>query len=245
MRRLITAALFTAAAALPAPAAEFTPEQKAEIDQMIRAYILDNPEVLVEALQVLEERQQQQTETQDRDRIAANAETLLNDGFSHVRGAPDGDVTIVEFFDYRCPFCHKAHEAVKALMAADPKVRVVYKEFPILGPESAYASRAAMAALKQGADLYESFSDAMMENKGQLDEKTVLRLAGEAGLDMAALTADMDDPTIAANIRQTYALAREMDINGTPGFIIGDQIVRGFLTYEQLRDMIDAVREQG
>lgn len=245
MPRLIAAALIALVTALPAGAAEFSAGQKAEIDAMIRAYILENPEVLVEAMQVLEERHQAQTSSADRDKIAASHDAIYNDGFSHVVGDPAADVTVVEFLDYRCPYCKRAHESVKTLLEADANVRVIVKEFPILGPESTFASRVAMAALMQGDALYEKLNNALMEHKGELDEKTVFTLARTAGADIDRLRADMQSPEIAENIRRTYALARELEINGTPGFIIGDQILRGYAPYEQLHEMVESARGEG
>ncbi|QIE54561.1 DsbA family protein [Pikeienuella piscinae] len=245
MPRLIIAALIALCAAFPVGAAEFSTEQKAEIDAMIRAYILENPEILVEAMQVLEKRHQDQTSSADRDKIAASRDAIFDDGFSHVVGNPEGDVTVVEFLDYRCPYCKRAHESVEALLEADSNVRVIVKEFPILGPESTFASRVAMAAMMQSSTIYEDLNDAMMEHKGNLDEATVFALAKDAGADIDRLREDMQSPEIAENIRRTYALARELEINGTPGFIIGDQILRGYAPYEQLHEMVEAARSQG
>ncbi|MEX2519392.1 MAG: DsbA family protein [Paracoccaceae bacterium] len=245
MTRLI-AALFIALIAAPhTQAAEFSAAEKTEMNAIIREYILQNPEVLVEAMQVLEQRQNEQVKTSDQQKIATLKDAIFNDGFSHAIGNPDGDVTLIEFTDYRCPYCKRAHESVSALLEADPNVRVVIKEFPILGPESTYASRAAMAALRQGGELYERYSDAMLEHKGDLDQRAVMMLAERAGADMARLKTDMDLPEIAEQIRQTYALARELEINGTPGFIIGDEIVRGFVPYEALREKVEIARRDG
>ncbi len=245
MKTLFAALLVATAAFAPAGAAELTSGQKAEIDAMIRAYILEHPEVIVEAMQVLETRQKADAKDADRQRISDLSDAIFNDGFSHARGPADADVTVVEFSDYRCPYCKRAHDSVEALLEADPKVRVIVKEFPILGPESAYAARAAMAALEQGGDRYEAFADAMMTHQGQLPEAEVKRLAAESGLDVDRLVKDMEKPEIAANIRKTYDLARKLEINGTPGFIIGDEVVRGFVPYEALRELVETVRRAG
>lgn len=242
--KLAVAALL-ALGASTALAEPFSAEKKAEIDAMIRAYILDNPEVIVEAMQVLEQRRTQAQAASDAALVARLGDRLTNDGYSYVGGDPDGDVTMVEFLDYRCGYCKQAHEGVKALLASDPKVRFVIKEFPILGPQSTFASRAALASLKQGGDLYLAFSDALMEFQGELGEPVVFGLATEVGLDVARLRADMDDPAIAESINKTYALAREMGVNGTPAFVIGDQIVRGFVPYDTLREMVEIAREAG
>lgn len=232
-------------AALPAAAEEFSAGQKAEIEATIRAYLLANPEVIVEAMQALEERQKSDARAADKQRLAELSAAIFEDGFSHAKGAADADVTVVEFIDYRCPYCKRAHESVAALLEADPKVRVIVKEFPILGPESAFAARAAMAAQAQGGALYEAFGNAMMAHQGQLGEADVMGFAEAAGLDPARLRADMEAPQIAENIRKTYDLARRLEINGTPGFIIGGEIVRGFVPYEALREMVETARRAG
>ncbi|MFN3260037.1 MAG: DsbA family protein [Pikeienuella sp.] len=247
MMKRLAAPIFALCALLAAPASAegLDDAARAEINAMIRDYILDNPEVIVEAMQVLEQRQKAAEAGRDADMIAANADAIYEDGFSHVGGAPDGDVTVVEFIDYRCPYCKRAHASVAELMEADPKVRRIIKEFPILGPESTYASRAAIAAMMQGGAIYEAFGDAMMTHQGELNERAVLRLAGEAGADVERLKADMEKPEIAENIRKTYALARQLGISGTPGFIIGERIVRGFVPADALRDLVAEARRAG
>jgi protein-disulfide isomerase len=229
----------------PAIAAGFSAEDKAAIDAQIRAYILDNPEVIVEAMQVLEERQAQDAKAADKAKLSRLADEILNDGYSFVGGNPNGDVTLVEFIDYRCGFCKRAHDGVKALVEADPNLRYVVKEFPILGPESTFAARIAMASMKQGDTIYLAVNDALMSHQGEMDQNEVMRLATEAGANLEQLQKDADNPEIADHIRRTYALARQLEINGTPGFIIGDEIVRGFVPYDALREMVEDTRANG
>ena len=243
MKRLLAAVLILFAA--PLAAEDLSAEQKAAIDAQIRAYILENPEIIVEAMQVLEQREKAAQANADREMLRSMRDELENDGYSLVAGNPDGDVTLIEFLDYRCGYCKQAHDGVKALIASDPNIKFVVKEFPILGAESTFAARAAMASLEQGADAYLSFNDAMMRHRGDLDQHTVMRLAGEAGVDQAKLAQDIQNPEIAANIRETYGLARRLDISGTPAFIIGDTIVRGFLPYDTLKEIVEEEREQG
>ncbi len=243
MNRLLAAVLIIFSA--PVAAQELSPAQKAAIDAQIRAYILENPEIIVDAMQVLEQREQQAKANADRDLVASLKSELEDDGYSLIAGNPDGDVTMVEFLDYRCGYCKQAHDGVKALIASDPNIKFVVKEFPILGPDSTFAARAAMASLEQGPDLYLRFNDVMMRHRGELDKNAVMRLAGEVGLDQAKLAEDLLNPQIAANIRETYGLARRLDISGTPAFIIGDTIVRGFLPYDTLKEIVEEQREQG
>ncbi len=243
MKKLFAAFLILFAA--PVLAQDMSPAEKAAINAQIRAYILENPEIIVEAMQVLEQREQAAQANADRELLATMRGALEDDGFSLVTGNPDGDVTVIEFLDYRCGYCKQAHDGVKALLASDPNIKFIVKEFPILGPESTFASRAAMASLEQGADVYLNFNDAMMRHRGDLDQHTVMRLAGEAGVDQAKLAEDIQNPQIAANIRETYGLARRLDISGTPAFIIGDTIVRGFLPYDSLKEIVEDERRQG
>lgn len=243
MTRFFAALLILFAAT--AAAQDLSSDQKAAINAQIRAYILENPEIIVEAMQVLEQREQQAQANADQELLKSVRDELENDGYSLVSGNPDGDVTLIEFLDYRCGYCKQAHDGVKALIASDPKIKFVVKEFPILGAESTFAARAAMAALQQGADVYLSFNDAMMRHRGDLDQHTVMRIAGEAGVDQAKLAEDIQNPQIAANIRETYGLARRLNISGTPAFIIGDTIVRGFLPYDSLKEIVEEQRRQG
>lgn len=243
MTRLFAAFLILIAA--PVAAQNLSTEDKAAINAQIRAYILDNPEIIVEAMQVLEQREQLAQANADRELLASMRGELEDDGYSLVAGNPDGDVTLIEFLDYRCGYCKQAHDGVKALLASDPNIKFVVKEFPILGAESTFAARAAMASLEQGADAYLSFNDAMMRHRGDLDQHTVMRIAGEAGVDQAKLAEDIQNPQIAANIRETYGLARRLDISGTPAFIIGDTIVRGYLPYDALKEIVEEQRERG
>ena len=248
MRRALTAFAF-AALALPAVAQDaLTPAQRDAVDQRIRDYLVENPEVIVEALEALDARRREAQAAGDADLVARHAEALFEDGYSHVFGDPDGDVTIVEFADYRCGYCKAAHPQVTALLAEDGDIRLVLKEFPILGPESMTAAQVAMAALRLSTEGYEALHDAMMTHRGQLDEATVLRLAEEAGLDPAALRAEMaaSADAIEADIRSTYELARALGIEGTPSFVIGGRIVRGLASPEQMRALVAEARaEQG
>lgn len=244
------AALFVAAPLALAPAAptaaqEITAEQKAAFEKRVREYILENPEIIVEAMQVLERRQERDKRAADRALLSRLSDEILNDGFSYVGGNPDGDVTVVEFLDYRCGYCKQAHEGVQALIEADKNVRYVIKEFPILGPESTFAARAALAAHRMDEGKYAEFNDALMRHRGDLDQNAVMRIADSIGLDANRLAEELEEPEIAEQIRRTYALARNLEINGTPGFIIGDEIVRGYVPYDTLRELVETARERG
>lgn len=237
------AALAAALTAGAAPAQEaLSPAEAAAVDARIRAYILENPELLIEALDILEQRRKAEQASLDGDLVFQNAAALFEDGHSHVFGNPDGDVTIVEFSDYRCSYCKAAHPQVAELLRSDGDVRLVLKEFPILGADSTLATRVAMAARRLDPAAYPALHDAMMTFRGPLNEASIFRLATETGLDEARLRDEMNAPEIADAIRQNYELARTLRIEGTPGFVIGDQIVRGFVQLDQMRALVEEAR---
>ncbi|MGG7566590.1 DsbA family protein [Rhodovulum sp. DZ06] len=208
----------------------------------IRAYLLEHPEVVMEAIQELEKRRRVAQAEEEAQVLAALRGELRDDGYSFVAGNPDGDVTVVEFLDYNCGYCKKAHEDVKAMLRMDGNIRYVIKEFPVLGESSVLAARAAMAAMMQGADYYE-FHDAMMSHRGRLDMKTIERLAKASDVDLAQMREDMQSPEIKGKLERTYALAQQLRIEGTPTFVIGDQLVRGFKPLKDLQDVVRAERE--
>ncbi len=208
--------------------------QKDEINQMIRQYILNNPEIIPEAVEVLRARQNAAA-------IMRSQDQLLNDGYSYVAGNEDGDITIVEFYDYNCGYCKQVPEILSRLVDEDKNLRVVFKELPILAESSTFASMAAMAAMKQNKFI--EFHNAMMKNRRSLDEDLVLQIARDAGLDEEVLIKDMADPEIEANIMRTKYLVQNIGISGTPGFVIGDRIMPGFRSYDELKEVIAEVRE--
>lgn len=227
-------------AAFPAAAQEDAPPDQAEFENRVRAYLLAHPEVIVEALQELDRRQQAATEAQRQQTIAERREELTGSRADPVAGNPDGAVTVVEFFDYRCPYCKAIAKDVIATLQAEGDVRIVFKEFPILGPDSEFAARAALAADRQGK--YLPFHQALMEHKGQLDEEIVHGIADEVGLDLERLRKDMAAPEIAEAISRNIALANALAIGGTPAFIVGDMLVPGAIDMKTLRDLVAKAR---
>ena len=209
-------------------------------EQRVRSYLLENPEVIVEALQGMEERRQADALNDVRTAIKAKAEELLKDPASPVGGNPEGDVTLVEFFDYNCPYCRQVGPVMIDVEAADPELRIVYKEFPILGPNSTAAAKVALATQRQGR--YGEFHKELMQVEGVADEAGALKLAEELGLDMERLKKDMDAPEIQAAIDRNLALAKALRITGTPSFIIGDQLMPGATDLDTLQALIGRVR---
>lgn len=220
-----------------------TPQQKAAVDQVIHDYILSHPEIVVEALKAAKDQSDAQAAQRARQMISTRRQELVENPDDFVGGNPKGNATLIEFFDYRCPYCKEIEPTLDALLQEDPKLRIVYKEFPILGPASIYAARAAIAAKKQGK--YAAFHHAMMTTKGDITNDVVLKVASSVGLDLTKLKADMDAPDTERIIKANYALAGELDIQGTPGLIVGDMMIPGAVDLTTLRNNIAAARKGG
>lgn len=213
-----------------------------EFDRRVRAYILENPEVLVTAMRRLEARQRAAAASEAESALKARADEVFRDTASPVGGNPDGDITLVEFFDYNCPYCRQVAPVMIEAEAADPQLRIVYKEFPILGPNSLFTARAALAAHRQGR--YVAFHKALMRADGNADADTVLAVAAEVGLDVERLKADMEDSAIQDAIDRNLALARALRITGTPGFVVGNRYLRGATDLTTLQALIDQARSE-
>jgi len=232
----------TAATMAPAQTA-LTETERAAFGAEVRAYLLENPEILSEMVALLEERQQAATEAEDGALVATQAGALFDDGFSYVGGNPEGDVTIVEFLDYQCSFCRRAHGEVMSLLAEDGNIRWIVKELPILGPASVTASRAAIATLiAAGPDAYGALNDHLMRLDGPVTDASLDAGLVAAGVDPAAIRAAMDDPEIDRRIAETRALAERLAIRGTPSFVFGDRMVRGFVTADVMRGLVEDLR---
>ena len=241
--RLIVAGALSWLASGPAFAQKtpaFEAGERAAIEQIIEEYLLDNPEVVYRALEALQQRQQAAEAERARLALDAHRDVLERDANSPVAGNPEGDVTVVEFFDYRCPYCKRAAPDLERLVEQDPGVRVVYKEWPILGPESVFAARAALAAREQ--DQYLPFHEQVMELE-EVTEDSVMAVAEDLGLDLERLRQDMAAPEVDAHIQQTTRLAQAIGISGTPAFVIGDQVVPGAAGYEALSEMVENARD--
>ena len=208
--------------------------------QQVRAYLLENPEVIIEAMQGLEERRRTAELDEVQTIIQSRAEELLNDPASPVGGNPGGDDTIVEFFDYKCPYCRRVGPVMIDAEADDPSLRIVYKEFPILGPNSIAVAKVALATHRQGR--YVEFHKEFMQVKGVADEASALKLAEQLGLDMERLKKDMEAPEIQAAIDRNLSLAQDLRISGTPTFIVGDRLLPGATDLGTLQSLIGRAR---
>nr|WP_246040456.1 DsbA family protein [Roseovarius arcticus] len=233
--------------ASPAPEVAATPEigqlDDAAFGARVRNYLMENPEVIFEAAAVMEQRQQDLQSANDGDLIEQHADALFDDGQSWVGGNLDGDVTIVEFMDYRCGYCRRAFPEVEELIAGDGNIRIIVKEFPILGEQSTIASQFAIAAQQQlGDDAYKSLHDAMMTYKGDMAVPALTRLAEALGLDATLIVDHMDSDEVAKVIADNRALGQAMQISGTPSFIMHDQIVRGYVPLEGMQEIVKDIR---
>lgn len=242
--RLQAAAALLLAFSLPAAAeSSFNDAQKAEIGQIVRDYLLANPEILLEMSQTLEAKQKDAEAKQREAAMASSADQLFRSPHDHVAGNPEGDVTIVEFFDYNCGWCKKGFSEVVSLIEKDKNLRVVLKEFPIFGGDSDYAARAAVAARNQGK--YWELHSALFSHEGKVTKEFVDEAAKAVGLDLAKLKADMDSQEVTDIIGANQALAQSLAINGTPAFIIDTNVTPGYLPAPDLLAAVQEVRNSG
>ena len=212
------------------------PALKQAVEQMIDQYIRTHPEVIEQSLQALEVKREAEEKARQKTALATRQQDLLHDPASPVSGNPSGDVTVVEFFDYRCGYCKRAAGAVTQLQKEDTRVRIVYKDLPILGEASELAAKAALASRAQGK--HQVFHEALLAMKGDMTKDTILAVAGEVGLDAKRLEADMANPEWQTVIDRNRALAKDLGISGTPGFIVGTELVPGALDVNGLKDLI-------
>jgi protein-disulfide isomerase len=233
-------ALFLALLPGAAGAAGFNPEQRQEIEGIVKNYLTKNPDLLLDVLQAAEDKAKSQSQEKVAAALVAHRQAVFDDPDTPVGGNPRGDVSLVEFFDYRCPYCKQVEPSLEALLTQDRQLRFVYKELPVLGPGSKTAARAALAARKQGK--YAALHRALMALKGQIDDASIYKTASDVGLDVSRLKRDMAAPEIDRDLKANIDLADALDIRGTPGFVIGDEIVPGAVSLDTLKQLIDAAR---
>ncbi len=220
-----------------------TPEERALFREEVRAYLMENPQVIMDAVEVLQQQQEADQAQADFDLVANNSDALFNDGFSWVGGNPEGDITLVEFLDYRCGYCRRAHAEVAKLLESDGNIRWIIKEFPILGEQSMLASRFAIATRQiAGDEAYVQVHDALMAFSSDITERSLTRLATGLGLNADAITAHMNSDAVGAEIAKTRQLAQRMQISGTPTFVVEDELLRGYLPYDQMEVIISDKR---
>lgn len=216
------------------------PAMRQSMEQLIEQYIKTHPEVIEQSLQALEAKREADERARQKVALSKHQQELLNDPASPVSGNPSGDIAVVEFFDYRCGYCKKAAGAVTQLQKEDRRVRVIYKDFPILGEASELAAKAALASTLQGK--HQVFHEALLAFKGDMTKDSMLSLAGEVGLDLKRLEQDMANPEWQKVIDRNRALAKTLGISGTPGFIVGTELVPGALDVNGLKELIARAR---
>ncbi len=223
-------------------AAQFTASDKTAIQNIVRQYILENPEIITEALKTLQERERLTQEKIQRKALQKSAAQLYENPMTPEYGNPQGDAVVVEFFDYQCGYCKRVFPNLMQVVQADEKLRVIWKELPILGPVSRFAAKAAMASTAQGK--YFDYHVALMSLPGRLTKKSVMDTAKKVGLDINRLIKDMGSPKIKLYLDETLELAQSLGINGTPAFLIGNQIFPGAISADRMRKVIAQVRQK-
>lgn len=245
MRHLAAAALAAGLMTLPAQA-EMTPEERAAFREEVRAYLLENPEVLIEAMDILQSREDQAAANRDLEMLAANQAAIFQSPDDWVGGNPEGDIVLVEFMDYRCGYCRKAYTEVEELVKSDGNIRFVVKEFPILGEASLLSSQFAIAVRQLHGDAaYKSAHDALIALRGEPTVDTLGRLAADLGFEAQPILDRMDAPEVMSVIQANHALADKMEISGTPTFVLKSMMLRGYVPLDAMREIVAEVRAEG
>ena len=227
--------------AIPAGAADaISSAERSKIESVVHDYLMQHPEVVLDALKELDRKEQEAAAVQAKDVIRKEHQTLTRDGAAGVIGNPKGDVSVVEFFDYNCGYCRLVADEVKALVKSDPNVRVVLHEWPIRGPGSVGAAKVSLAASKQKN--FAAFHFALLATDGTVDEARALAVAKEQGLDMAQLARDMKAQNAAPILSKTEDLTHRLGLSGTPGFIIGDTLIGGATSLDNLKKTVAEAR---
>jgi protein-disulfide isomerase len=245
--RFLASALFALAlcgAPGIASAQSFSESQRGEIEKIVKDYLLSHPEVLEEVSAELSKRQTAAETVKHEAAVDKNAQAIFSSPRGVTVGNKDGDVTFVEFFDYNCGYCKRAMSDMLDLMKADPKLKVVLKEFPVLGPGSVEAAQVAVAVRMQDptGKKYLDFHQKLLGGKGQADKARALAAAKEAGVDMAKLDKDLASPEVRATLEENFKLAEDMGMNGTPSYVIGKQVVIGAVGLDNLKEKIGVAR---
>jgi protein-disulfide isomerase len=221
---------------------EMPPTASSSIDQQISQYLKDHPDEVLAALRLAQANAEKQKQVDAQLAVAEKQDQIFNNPADPVIGNVNGDVTVVEFFDYRCPYCKRVSDSLMTLVKDDPNVKVVYKELPILGPDSLVAARIALAAHRQGK--YEQVHTAFMAHKGSFEQADLLDLAASVGADPAKLATDMQDPAIQGLLQANDSLAAALGITGTPGFLFGKQLIPGAVSLDDMKKFVNEARAQ-
>jgi len=242
----VTALALLAGQAQASDLTAMSDEDRAAFRNEVREYLMEHPEIILEAVNALEQRQAEAAAKADVDMVEANREAIFNDGYSWVGGNPEGDITLVEFMDYRCGYCRKAVPEIAELLKSDGNIRLIVKEFPILGEASVASSRFAIATrLVAGPEAYGQVHDALMEMQGDVSNVVLSRLAEGLGLDADAILAKMNSEEVDEELRKNHMLAQRLQISGTPTFVLQNEMLRGYLPAAQMARIVAEKRKDG
>jgi protein-disulfide isomerase len=238
------AVMLTLAAAPSSNADEFSSSQRSEVERIVREYLIAHPEVLQEAMNELDKRQSAAQAEKHKAAIKQYSEALFSSPRQVVLGNPNGNVTFVEFFDYNCGYCKRAMDDMLTLLKDDPKLKVVLKEFPVLGPGSVEAAQVAVAVHMQDktGKKYLEFHQKLLGGRGEANKARALAVAKDIGLDMARLDKDLASPEVKAALQESFKLAEALGLNGTPSYVIGDNVVVGAVGLEALKEKVNTSR---
>ena len=218
--------------------------ERALLQEEIRLYLLENPEVIMEAVDVLRKKEQQAAIQSDFELVKKNQKAIFEDGFSYIGGNPNGDITLVEFVDYRCGYCKKAHNEVEKLLITDGNIRFVIKEFPILGEDSLVLSKFALAVkIVHGDELYKLVHDILIKMKSPPSEKAFDQIMNNLNLDTDRVESKMASNEVNGMIAYTRTLAERLKISGTPTFVMNDELIRGYVPFDALINIVDNKRD--
>jgi protein-disulfide isomerase len=224
-------------------APKMTDAERTALREEIRAYLLDNPEVLIEAMDVLQAREEEAATLRDVQMVSSLNDVIFNNPNDWVGGNPNGDLTLVEFMDYRCGYCRQAYAEVEELIKSDGNIRFVVKEFPILGEASLMSSQFAIAVLQlHGPEAYDKVHDALMTLRGEPSTETLARLANDLGLEPKPILDRMTSAEVMQVIQDNHELATQMEITGTPAFVLKDTVMRGYAPLDVMRDFVSDAR---
>ena len=244
LRSIIVGAALALAALVPAMAASFDAAQRSEIEKIIREYLIANPQVLQDVMMELEKRQVAMDAQRQQGAVQENAKELFSSSRHVVIGNPQGNVTMVEFFDYNCGYCKRAMDDMMVLLKNDRNLKVILKEFPVLGPTSLEAAKVATAVRIQDktGKKYLDFHQRLMGGRGQADKARALAAAKDAGLDVAKIEKDLESEEVKASLQESFKLAQALGLNGTPSYVIGNKVIIGAVGLEALQEGINTAR---
>lgn len=248
MKRLVKSLALLIAMTTQAAALDLTnmsETEKKAFGEAVRAYMLENPEIIVEVIGVLENRRAEEEAASEHQMVINHWDELYDDGYSHVAGNPEGNINIVEFIDYRCGYCRRAHPEVKSMLEGADDIRLVFKEYPILGEQSVIASRFAIATrMLFGGDAYEDVQDALMSTSGDYTDVALKRLASALELDGDAILAEMTSDAVSSEINRNRILGGALIIDGTPTFVLETEMIRGYVSQARFEAMVEEFRTQ-